>query len=296
MTSSGDSDGIIHQTIREHTHRLAQTQRSVDELAVHISRIGSDKRSILNSFVAYVLFTVLLGGAFFLLYRARVSSVIESRETALFDRDNANERLEQVTKELRSRQLGESWAKEQYDRFVAGDLRVALDKQSEMESLPLSPVEKSVLIGVYEKSKSKLVRQHLEAGALALKQKQYLRAVREYSEAQTIGPKDPLTIDSYYFLGRAYVGLGNAERATAAFKKALDIVPVDGSSGGAGTMTKTKTGIADARFRYAQALESSGKASLAREQYKRFATEHPRNKYAWVARLRAAGKKVPGKW
>src|SRR5687768_15050468 len=63
------------------THSLiARTHNSVTTLAASLKEVLArqdryERGLNLNSFVAYVLFTVLLGGGFFLLYRSRTRSL-----------------------------------------------------------------------------------------------------------------------------------------------------------------------------------------------------------------------------
>src|SRR3989304_1198738 len=54
----------------------------------------------LNSFVAYVLFTVLLGGGFFLLYRSRADRLVRERGLALRQRAVADEEADRARKAL----------------------------------------------------------------------------------------------------------------------------------------------------------------------------------------------------
>src|SRR5687767_6445692 len=54
----------------------------------------------LNSFVAYTLFTVLLGGGFYMLYRSRAENLLGDREQALKVRAEALAETERMRKEM----------------------------------------------------------------------------------------------------------------------------------------------------------------------------------------------------
>ena len=76
-----DADGWalldgLRRRVDEHTALALKTQTQVGQLADSIAALVSvqrerSRRINLSSFVAYVIFTVLLAAAFYLLYRAR---------------------------------------------------------------------------------------------------------------------------------------------------------------------------------------------------------------------------------
>jgi tetratricopeptide (TPR) repeat protein len=71
-----------------------KTQAQVTQLAESIAALveAGRRRSRwlnINSFVAYLIFTILLGGAFFFVYRSRAHELVAKRDKALVERDRA---------------------------------------------------------------------------------------------------------------------------------------------------------------------------------------------------------------
>src|SRR5262245_56654008 len=74
----------------------------------------------LNSFVAYTLFTVLLGGGFYMLYRSRAENLLADRDAALRARAEAVAETERARKDLAARELGSKKAAELWALLAEG--------------------------------------------------------------------------------------------------------------------------------------------------------------------------------
>src|SRR5262245_65830641 len=70
-------------------HQVAVTQLTESVAALVALGRKRERWLNLNSFVAYLLFTVLLGGALFFLYRSRVGELEAKRALAIAERDAA---------------------------------------------------------------------------------------------------------------------------------------------------------------------------------------------------------------
>src|SRR5258705_7951882 len=92
-----DGEAELREIRRElsETHGIAtRTHNAIANLTGSLREvIGSkeryEQRLNLNSFVAYVLFTVLLGGGFYLLYRSRADRLVSERDAARARLDQA---------------------------------------------------------------------------------------------------------------------------------------------------------------------------------------------------------------
>src|SRR5262252_8260002 len=97
--SRGEDDGwaLLDALRRKLDDQAAQTRRTQDQvtqLAESIAALvaAGRRRSRwlnLNSFVAYLIFTVLLGAGSLFLYRSRADELVEAREHAIGERDTA---------------------------------------------------------------------------------------------------------------------------------------------------------------------------------------------------------------
>jgi hypothetical protein len=77
----------LRRKVDDNAAMIRRNQLSLSELAESLGKLVQTQRRrerafTLNSFVAYCLFTVLLGGAFFMLYRTRAGDLVASRDRA----------------------------------------------------------------------------------------------------------------------------------------------------------------------------------------------------------------------
>lgn len=84
----------LRRRIDDQAAQTRKTQAQVGQLAESIAALveAGRRRSRwlnLNSFVAYVIFTILLGGAFYFVFRSRAHELVSSRDHARVERDQA---------------------------------------------------------------------------------------------------------------------------------------------------------------------------------------------------------------
>src|SRR5689334_16590858 len=94
---SGDSEGWallegLRRRLDEQANQHRKTQTQVTQLADSIAALVSvqQRRSRwlnINSFVAYLIFTMLCGGAFYLLYQSRARELVGDRDRVTGERD-----------------------------------------------------------------------------------------------------------------------------------------------------------------------------------------------------------------
>src|SRR5689334_10171215 len=105
--TSGEVEAL-RRRLDDHGALLRKMQTQVGQLAESLATIVSTGRRRertlnLNSFVAYVLFTVLLGGGALLLYRTRVDELVAARDRAVTERTALSERARQLQEEMAGR-------------------------------------------------------------------------------------------------------------------------------------------------------------------------------------------------
>lgn len=231
----------------------------------------------LNSFVAYLLFTVLLGGGFFLLYRSRAGQLGAERDEAVRARSAALAEAEIARRELGAREDGARKATEFWllvsDKSDAKKAE-AIGRWSEVQKERLSPVEAQVFQQAVTRARAEIVDAGYAAGVDAVKGEQWKRAVTELKRALTYEEEGPRAAQMRYYYGVAVLKQGDYQEAVRQLEAAI--------SGGA-----ERTVGADARFHLANALELSQKLERARGEYLKFADGHSAHALANLARRKA---------
>ncbi len=280
-------------------HELRLVQERLEALAERVSEIGQaqdqsddtvatlasalsdlvarlrkqDRVMTLNSFVAYALFTVLLGAAFLMLHRGRAGDLERERDQAQHGLLAAEERAENATRELASRESAEKSAAEIYEMLRDHRYKEAIAAGSKLDGLRLTPAEKGLLTDAIERAKSDLAHQALERGREAFGRGELDRAIKEAQTGIEAAPQSEHTPALHYLVGQSLGKQNKNADAAAAIEKAL-----------AGGVEKE---IKDARYLYATVLDKLTRNEDARAAYRAFAVGNPRNPNAHWARTRA---------
>ena len=116
--AAGDADGQLEGLRRRLDEQAAVTRKTaaqVGQLADSIAALVEAQRRRtrwlnLNSFAAYVVFTVLLGGAFYYVYQSRAHELVAARDRAATERDAAVRRADDATAKLAALQAADAKA------------------------------------------------------------------------------------------------------------------------------------------------------------------------------------------
>jgi Flp pilus assembly protein TadD len=271
----GDVDAL-RRKLDEQGATLRRSHQALTALAESVGKMVEqqrkrDRRRSVDSFVAYILFTVLVAGGALLLYRSRVGDLERGRADAITDRDAARKQLEVVQKQARDRDDAAARAYATYQAVVAGRRSDVLAQVPELASLPLSPTERDVLADAVKQAKAHQLDEAIASGADAARRGEYAHAVTELRKAALLGPP---TAALHYWLGvslvRGQAGVADAAGAVDELRAALT----------------AKTDQQDARYWLAVALEAAGKPADARKEYEKFAAGQPMAPYAAQARQR----------
>lgn len=276
---AGEVDGL-RVRLDDQAAVLRRTHAVVTGLAESLGRVVASQRRRerglnLNSFVAYMLFTLLLGGGFFMLYSTRAGALVEARNEAVKARDTAREQARTLTDDIAARDAAEAAALEYYGLLREKRHAEAVARYAEIERLQLSPTEAALFGEGVEQAKGELVDAGYLAGLDAYRAGELDRAVSELRTALAYEDAGPRAAQMRYYLGVSLHKQGSYQDAVRQLELAI-----------AGRVEQS--GGVDVRFYLAAALERLGELEQARVEYDRFASAHPRTPLAVSARRRAA--------
>jgi tetratricopeptide (TPR) repeat protein len=276
-----DADGwalleALRRRLDEQVAQGRKTQAQVGQLAESIAALVAQqrRRSLwlnVNSFVAYLMFTLLCVTGFYLLYRGRAHELTSAREQAIADRDAAVRRADEATMRAVARESAGNKAWDIYELLEAGKRADAIAKLEALHDQPLSKTERAVLAARIHETQVMEVDAALKAAVAALKAGRPADSIRPLEAALTGEPPGPRAAAIHYYLGVAYAK-SEPDKSISHLQAAI-----------AGDVDQD-----DARFQLASVLDRSGNYPLARAEYDRFATAHPQSPLAMFAWRRSA--------
>jgi tetratricopeptide (TPR) repeat protein len=260
-------------------HQTAVTQLA-DSVAALVALGKKRNRWInLNSFVAYVLFTVLLGGAMLFVYRSRVGELEARHAQAVAERD-----LARAAGPAAAAAHDDALAGSLYALVVAGDDAGLVARAGELDGAALTPTERAVLADAVAAARGRLARgggggttkaaSPGDDGVAKFKAGAWAGAVAPLDRAIAADPDGAGTAQLRYYRGVTAWKLGDHRAAADELERAL-----------AGALDAASH---DARYFLAASLDKLGEADRARVEYDRFATQYPKNSYAVYARRRSS--------
>lgn len=254
-----------------------KSHTAVQQLADSVAAlVAAQRRRVkwlnLNSFVAYLIFTVLLGTAFYMVYLRRAGALsVEVRELTTA-RDAAVRRAEAATGELAVQKARSQKALEAFELYGAGKAAEAEAKRAELGGA-LSPLEEAALEGVRERVAKTAFDAAYSQGVAAFRAGNFAAAVEPLEKAAAVSPAGSKQLGAVqYYLGLCLLRSGELPRAKAALEAAL-------AAGGEPD---------DARYQLATVLDRAGEVGRARTEYEKFATAHPKMVLAVYAMRRSA--------
>ena len=276
-----DADGwaLLENLRRRLDDQVAQgrkTQAQVGQLAESIAALVAEqrRRSLwlnVNSFVAYLVFTLLCAAGCFLLYRSRAHELTALRDQAVGERDTAVRRADEALTRSVAREAADAKAWEVYELLEAGQRGDAVTKLTALRDQPLSKLDRAVLAARLHDTQVLEVEAALRSAAVAVKAGRPGDVVKPLEAALAAEPPGARAALMHYYLGIAYART-ELEKAVAHLQAAV-----------AGDVEQD-----DARFQLASALDRSGAFAAARAEYDRFATAHPQSQLAGFAMRRSA--------
>lgn len=272
---------------------LAELRRDVTETNAVASRTHADLKTLattlkdvvarqdkyerglnLNSFVAYLIFTVLLGGAFYSLYRSRAELLVADRADALRARGAALDEAGVLRKALDARDAGDKKVEELWALVTSERRAELIERLPELDKVKVSAVEKQVLTEAAAKARQELVEQGFAAALDAVKGQQWKKAAGELRKALAYAPDGPRAPAMKYHLGVALLKQGEYEEAT----KLLDAALAAGIE---------RAGGQEVRYHLADSLMMIKQPERARAEYLKFSDGHWNHPWAPSARRKA---------
>jgi tetratricopeptide (TPR) repeat protein len=276
-----DADGwalleALRRRIDDQSAQGRKTQLQVTQLAESIGALVESQRRRerslnLNSFVAYLIFTLLVGTGFYVLYRSRATDLVDARNGAQRERDQAVRRADEATTQVTAREQADGRAWEVYQLLEAGKRSEAVGKLATLAELPLSRTERAVLAARAHETQVMEVDAALKAAAAAFKAGRFADVIAPLEAALVGEPAGARSSSMHYYLGVAYAKANDLVKAINHLQVAI---VADGDHD-------------DARFQLASALDRSGQYARARGEYNRFATAHPQSSLAVFAMRRS---------
>lgn len=276
-----DADGwalleSLRRRVDDHASQGRKTAAQVGQLAESIAALVAEqrRRSLwlnVNSFVAYLVFTVLCGAGCFLLYRSRAHELGAARDQAITERDAAVRRADDALSRAVAREAADTKAWEIYQLFEAGQRADAAAKLATLRDQPLSRTERAALAARVHDTQVLEVDAALKSAAAAVRAGRPAEVIRPLEAALANDPAGSRAALIHYYLGVAY--------ARTELDKALTHL----QAAVAGDVDQD-----DARFQLASVLDRSGAWAQARAEYDRFATAHPQSQLAVLAMRRSA--------
>ncbi len=272
--------GELRRRLDEHATTARKTQVAVATLAESLEKVVSNGRRShrllnLNSFVAYFLFTVLLGGGFFLLYNQRADGLVKARDMAVQDKKNLSADIKTLKDELAQRDKTARAVSDFYKLIKTNRRSEAIARYPEVQKLKLTPTERELFADGVKKARGAIVDAGYLSGLDAFRKKDYDKAVTEMRRGLAYEEEGPRAAQMRYYLGVSLFKRAEHEDASRQLELAL-----------AGRVEQA--GRVDARFYLASCFEQLGKYADARAEYDKFVSSYPNNALSWVARRKSA--------
>jgi hypothetical protein len=269
-------DGL-RRRLDEQANQNRKTQNEVRQLAESIAAMVTQQRKRsrwlnVNSFAAYLIFTLLCGGAFYFLYQGRARELVADRERVISERDAAVRRADEAIKKTAARDAADVKAYDAYQLLEAGKREDAAKKLAELQGAPLSKFERTVLDARAKQAEVVQIDLALKGAASAFKAGRHAEVVPTLEAALALDPNGPRAPLMHYYLGVAASKAGALDNAILHLQAAVD----------------GNVDLEDARFHLASALDRAGHWGKAKNEYDRFATAHPVSSYTWYATRRAS--------
>ena len=200
------------------TEELTQVVR---DLARGVSR--RDRLLSLNSFVAYVLFTVLLCAAMFFLFRGRADEVAAERDRIAAERDALAARLDATGRQLAARDAS--------DRAVGGVLELlrrrrwseAIAAHRALADVPAT--QRQFLADAVDGARAELAAEAAGRARQAFTRRDYERAREAAEAALAQAPDGAGAADLRYLVAASLDKLGRASEAHAAYAAFVSSAP-----------------------------------------------------------------------
>lgn len=228
-----------------------------------------ERKNLLNSFVAYILFVVLIAGGLWLTFQARLDKSTADKALFAQKESESREKIAELNAELGR------W--KQIERELLEFERLVKEGQKEQAVASFNALRRVRFAGLLEelvsRYKADVARETYERGKKLFDQGNFAQADESFSKALDYDSEPPYRGELLYHQGMAALRLKDFPRAAELLRNAL------------GHDLERKV-MADANFNLAYAFDRMGERRTARELYQRFIDRHPKHALAPQAKLR----------
>ncbi len=271
----------LKSSIEDRTDAIDKTLDATSQVARAMEELVARQRSKnrfqqLNSFVAYILFTVLLGGGFTVLYKNRSAALSHARDQALASAKEARTRARDLQDAQVERKRSARAAADYYALIREGRYNEVIAGYEELANLTLSETEQAVFEDGLKLAREQMVEAGYLAGVEAFRRNDFEAATAELRRGLAFAEAGERAAQMRYYLGISLASQGSPEEAVDQLQQAI-------------AAQVEQSGIDDARFQLANALVQTNKLEEAREAYTAFANKHPNHRFAQMA-WRKAGQ------
>ncbi len=231
------------------------------------------RRSGINSLGAYAIFVVLIAGAFYWIYQARVDR-IEFETNALRRRHAAMQtQIERLRDAERKRRSTENEAMAFYQLIKEQKLHEAISRYPRIAKLPLSRVEAALFDGWVQQKRASLAYGAYAIGMRGVSEQNWKRAVIEFRRSLKLRDRPPQIASLRYYLGVALGKLGSNREAAEELMQAI-------------SLGAEKTVAKHVRYLLGTTYEALGRRNKAQKAYRSYLKKYPNGSYARLTRRR----------
>ena len=202
----------IRKEVIESRNLVIKTDNLLKSLHAEVKAVGKrqeefERRQVISSATAYLLFAVLVIAASLVVGAVRSSSAKGERQRMQKTIDELSAKLEKDRADLQLAQAASRRAADAYRQMTttSGDDRLqGVQALASLDTSRVSALEKQALNDRAEAVRNEIGQEALERGKAAFRKSDMKGAIRELGRFLTMNPSEPETVDASYYLGVAY--------------------------------------------------------------------------------------------
>ncbi|PID38913.1 MAG: hypothetical protein CSA24_00405 [Deltaproteobacteria bacterium] len=259
-------------------NQMIKTANAVSNLAAEVRDLARQqqrqrRRIGINTLGAYAIFVLLVAGAAYLIYQARVDRVEFEKNVLRRQHAAMQTQLERLRDAERKRRATETEAMSFYQLIKGQQLHQAIKRYPEVARLPLSKVEAALFESWVQRKRASLAYNAYAAGMRAVGEQSWKRAVVELRRSLELVAQPPHAASLRFYLGVALSKLGSNREAATELETALKL-------------RAEKLVSKHVRYLLGTIYQSLGQREKARDAYRIYLQRHPKGSHRRLARLR----------
>jgi len=271
-SSSQQNLESLHKELIEARNLAIKTDNLVKNLGAEIKQIARrqdtyQRRYLLNSAVAYVLFVVVIFTGLYLAFDAKLSSAQREVEHYTARNTALEERLEEAERDLQLRRDSQNRAYAFFELLEHGDPDEVVEQFTELQAQITDRAMIELLRDRVEEINYNLAEQAFREGLGYMSAENWSDARDAFLKSLNHVERTPWQPELDYNLGDALFNLGDYEGALYYFDEALSAEDLD------------EAHQAMARYRRAMCLESTGRLAEAVQAYQEYRDRHSSHRY-----------------